>query len=219
MTRVLPLAAALVLGVWPAESQTAWEPVATPDAELQFRLIQEPKQIEQILGDDLGGEFLLVEVEARPLFNTVLEFEREQFLMRCRYDNETSKAQSPARIAGGAVLSLDRRSGSGGVFAQDQDPLIVGGGPGTTGRPRRVGGDGGAFGNAGVARGETEVRQKRTEAEPLLERLERSELPLREALDPINGYLYFQMNPKRKLKHYELSYDGKFGEFTIGFEK
>jgi hypothetical protein len=35
----------------------------------------------------------------------------------------------------------------------------------------------------------------------------------------VSGYLYFQVNPKQNRKHFTLSYDGRYGEFRVSFEK
>lgn len=55
--------------------------------------------------------------------------------------------------------------------------------------------------------------------ESLHGRLQRLELPLDAGDKDVNGYLYFQIDPKNKRKHISLSYDGRYGEFRLSFEK
>jgi hypothetical protein len=50
-------------------------------------------------------------------------------------------------------------------------------------------------------------------------RLERWELPLDAGDADVSGYLYFQVDPKQNRKHLSLSYDGRYGEFRVSFEK
>ena len=130
-------------------AQTQWATERLPDVEFRVRLIQEPEQIQAIVGDELDKEFMLVELEVKPLYGSKIHFSREDFLLRTRADNDHSNAQSPSRIAGKGVYSVEqRRTSGGGVFGQSNDPLIIGGAPGTGSRPNRVGGPPTTVGNA-----------------------------------------------------------------------
>ena len=53
----------------------------------------------------------------------------------------------------------------------------------------------------------------------LLDRLQRLELPVGETREQVRGYLYFQVTPKHKPKHFVLGYDGSAGEYKIYFKK
>ena len=212
---------ALLLSATQLYSQTGWVVTRLDDVEFRARLIQDPGQIEALLGDPLDKEFMLVEIELKPYYGTKLELERTDFTLRSRADNESSSAQSPSRIAGSAVFSLEqKRTGGGNVFAQSQDPLIIGGAPGTGSRPRRI--DGVSPGIGGTTGGKTEVSLKPTasaQPESLEQRLARMELPLEPTDQDIRGYLYFQVDPKNKLKRIVFYYDGMHGEFQHQFEK
>ncbi len=212
-------AAALAATALPA--QTQWVVTRLEDIEVKARLIQDVSQIEALLGDPLDKEFMLVEIEIKPYYGRELTLERTHFTLRSRADNESSKAQSPSRIAGSAVFSLEqKRRGGGGVFAQSQDPLIIGGAPGTSGQPRRIDGVSPRIG--GTVGGGTEVSVRQTESkqpETLEGRLARLELPFDPTEEDIRGYLYFQVDPKNKLKRIVFYYDGVHGEFQHQFEK
>ena len=93
--------------------QSAWSSARLEDVEFEARLVRDLEQIKGIVGDDLDKDFVLVEMRARPLYGTKLTFSHDDFLMRCRYDNDTSNAQSPERIAGTAVLALDQTETGG----------------------------------------------------------------------------------------------------------
>lgn len=219
--RLATWAAVLAFAGAPLLAQTPWVTTRLEDVEFRARLIQDVDRIEQLLGDSLDKEFMLVEVEIKPYYGTKLQLDRNDFTLRSRADNESSKAQSPSRIAGSAVFSLEqKKTGGGGVFAQSQDPLIIGGAPGTGGRPRRIDGvSPGIGGNVGSST-ETSVRQTESKKPETLEgRLARLELTFEPTDADIRGYLYFQVDPKNKLKHIIFYYDGVHGEFQHHFEK
>lgn len=204
------------IGLLPAAlvAQTEWQTIRLDDVEFTVRLIRDVDQIKTLLGDPLDEEFILVELKLRPFYNTLMELDRNDFLLRTRADNDSSAAQSPSRIAGSAVLALGEGSAvGGGVTAQDRGPVFGGGVPGggPLGRRQPSG-----IGNAGVALSENTVSAKEVEAnESLIERLTRLELPLEKTSRDISGYLYFQIDPKSKLKHLHFYYEGAHGELQM----
>jgi hypothetical protein len=215
--------ALLIAAVAPAAAQTQWASARLQDVEFRARLIQEPEQIHALLGNDLYKEFMLVEVEIKPLYDTKLQLNRNDFLLRSRADNEKSSAQSPSRIAGAGVFSVEqKRTGGGGVFGQSNDPLIIGGAPGTGTTPGRIDRVPNAIGSGSAGQAETVVRQTESDAPQTLQgRLESLELPFAEtgADEDLHGYLYFQVDPDNKLKHIVFYYDGVHGAFQVHFEK
>lgn len=105
------------------------------------------------------------------------------------------------------------------MMSEDQGP-VIGGYPGTGGRPRRLGGDGGAIGNAGS----TETRAvmhsgTKEKPDPLLDTLKEKVLPEKETSEPVSGLLYFLMEGKHKPKQLELLYKGAGGKLSLRFEK
>ena len=217
--------AALALGLAAAHTagtaQTQWVTSRLQDVEFRVRLIQEPEQIQALLGNDLDKEFMVVELDVKPLYGSKIHFDRNDFVLRSRADNEKSYAQSPSRIAGAGVFSMEqRRTSGGGVFGQSNDPLIIGGAPGTGTRPRRVGQAPNTVGSGTGGTSEIVVSQTESEApQTLQEALERLELPLAETDQDLHGYLYFQVDPKNKLKRIVFYYDGEYGELQVQFEK
>jgi hypothetical protein len=205
----------------PAWGQTQWAATRLPDVEFRARLVQEPQQIEAIVGNDLDKEFMLVELEIKPYYGTKLKLDRNDFVLRSRADNESSHAQSPSRIAGAGVFSLEqKRTSGGGVFGQSNDPLIIGGAPGTGTRPRRIDRAPNGIGNASGGTSEISVSQTESKAPTTLkESLEQRELPLAETDQDLHGYLYFQVDPKNKLKRIVFYYDGVHGEFQLQFDR
>jgi hypothetical protein len=216
----------LATGPWVlAQEQARWHDAKLADAEFKVRLIRDTAEMQSLFGSDLDGEFLVAEVDVRPLYNTNVVLDRSDFLMRSYSNNDTSMAQSPDRIAGSSILVLGTggptRVEGGGVFSESRDPTIIGGAPGTGSRPRSLGSpDNVAIGSGTTSTTGIRVDQEERPAGTLLERLQQMELPIGETRGaPVRGYLYFQLNPKHKPKHLALSYDGSAGEFKISFKK
>ena len=201
-----------------------WRKADLKDVAFEFRLVQEADEIERLVGDRLDDDFTLVEVRMRALYGTEVKLDREAFTLRSFRGNLRSAAQSPDRIAGPNTLTLrEGRAGRGGVFSQSREGIPVGGGPGTTGPPRRVGNQiptavgvpvGGSSSNV-----ETVQMSNSEQGQSLHERLELLELPLDAGDADVGGYLYFQIDPKQNRKHLSLTYDGRYGEFRVSFEK
>ena len=83
-----------------------WVSAELDDVEFRARLVRDVNEIQSRLGDDLDREFILVELQVRPLYNSEVILSRDDFLLRSYRNNERSQAQSPDRIAGEAVLVL-----------------------------------------------------------------------------------------------------------------
>ena len=204
---------------WPASGQ--WVTSRLDDAEISARIILDPNEIKSLLGTDFDREYLLLEMRVRPLYNSKVVLSRDDFIVRSRRTNERSTAMSPEEIAGTSVLVMGagRTSKSGGIFTEETDPVIIGGAPGTGTRPRNLGGQGQAFGSGRGKTEEIKISAEEREATSLLGRLQQLELPIGETREAVTVYLYFQVNAKHKLKHYELTYDGNVGEFQLKFKE
>jgi hypothetical protein len=203
--------------------QSEWFSAKLKDLELKVRLVRDAAEITALLGSDLDKEYTLAEVELVPLYNTKVTVSRDDFLLRYYQNNERSVAESPDQMAGGAVLVLGKgvKSGGGNVFTQSDEPVIIGGAPGTGTRPRRIDTPGGGIGGGsvgGTSTGTAEVKQDQVAATTLIERLQKLELPMGETRKTIRGYLYFQINPKYALKKLAFNYEGTAGECRVEFK-
>lgn len=208
----------LLFGALPASAK--WLSERFDDAVISVRLVRAANDLKSLLGTDLGGDYVLAEVTVRPLYNSKVTLTREDFTMRSRRNNERSSAMSPDEIAGSAVLVMGSKrvsTGSPGVYAQENDPVVIGGIPGTGTRPRTLGGRGPSLGNARRGEVELTVNTEERTTTSLLKRLQQHELPVGGTRETVRGYLYFQVPSKHKLKHYQFTYDGDAGEFSGGF--
>lgn len=216
-----PLLLLSFLPALPAADQPQWFSAKLKDMEFQARLVRDTEEISALLGSDLDGDFILVEVNLKPLYGAKIELKRDDFLMRSYRNNDTSTAQSPDRIGGESELVLGKpQSVTVGIYTQSDRGIPVGGVPGTGTRPRRIGGDETLTGGNVKQSESSEVSQRASGEEgDLLSRLQTSELPLGVVDDVIHGYLYFQLSPKEKPKNLTLNYDGQAGEFQIQFRE
>ena len=197
-----------------------WKTEKLADAEFKVRLVLDPAEITQVLGSDLDMDYILVEMEVRPLYNSKVNLRRDNFVLRSRRDNERSSADTPDRIAGESVLIVGegRARPGGGIFGQETG-TVIGGVPGTGTQPRRIPGQGGSLGNSGASETTTTtVKGDKRETTSLLDRLTELELPMGETQTPVRGYLYFAVSAKQKQKHLELGYDGNVGEWMMPFK-
>ncbi len=214
----------VLIGAAVGADAPVWRKADLKDVAFEFRLVQDLDEIEGLLGDRLDEDFTLVEVRLRALYGTKVKLDRESFMLRSFKGNERSTAQSPDRIAGSNILTLREGRAGGGIFSESTDGIPVGGVPGTTGQPRRIGSQipnvvGGPVGGS-PSSVETAPQLPKPEQEQTLHgRLERLELPLDAGDADVSGYLYFQVDPKLNRKHISLNYDGRYGQFRVAFEK
>jgi hypothetical protein len=206
--------------------QPVWRSVTLPDVEFDFRLVQNVDEIQRLAGERLDDEFTFVEVRLRALYGTEVALDRSSFTLRSFKGNERSNAQSPDRIAGnGSLMVRPGTVGGAGVYTQGREQVPLGRGPGggaprrSTGVPSGIGGPVLGGGQPRDAERSLEVPAESAEADRSLHgRLTRLELPLDAGDRDVSGYLYFQIDPKHKLKHISLSYDGRYGEFRVEFK-
>jgi hypothetical protein len=220
-TWLFPLLLLSFLPPLPAADVPEWFEVKLKDMEVKARLVRDTQEITALLGSDLDSEFILIELDVKPLYGAKIELNRDDFLMRTYRNNETSVAQSPDRIAGGSELVLGKAETlTVGIYSQTGVGIPVGGAPGTGTRPRRIGGDETLSGGGVKSSEKSEVTQRERQGEgDLLSRLQARELPIEQVDDIVHGYLYFQLSPKEKPKNLTLNYDGEGGEFQILFGK
>jgi hypothetical protein len=215
----------VLIGAAAGADAPEWRKADLKDVAFEFRLVQDVAEIERLVGERLDDEFTLVEVRLRALYGTKVKLDRDEFTLRSFRGNLKSTAQSPDRIAGANVLTLrEGRAATGGVMTQGREGIPVGGLPGSTGPPRRIGNNiptaAGIPVGGSTSTGQTTAQVSASQEDQSLHgRLERLELPLDAGDADVNGYLYFQLDPKQNQKHLSLTYDGQYGEFRIPFEK
>jgi len=199
-----------------AADTVAWVTEKAADVTISAQLILDKDAQVKAVGSELNRQYVIVELKLVPRGGFPVTISRDDFMLRSSRDAERATAESPDRIAGPAVLVLGSRSSGRGVFSESGDPVFVGGLPGASDRPRRIGGDESSIGSAGDA-GETTVAASRGKETPLLGVLRDKEIRLGEIAKPVTGYLYFPVDPKQKSKNFWLHYKGPGGAADLRF--
>ena len=135
-------------------------------------------------------------------------------------DAQKGPAFHPSQLAGQGAIVIKEQPGGGGVMAgNNPNAPIIGGIPGTRGRPRQMGNSGGGVGNSASQTVDTKVEAKNDEqVNPTLAGLKTKELKYGKTMTPVKGLLYFSLEGKHKLKDLELWYRGPAGKFVISYK-
>lgn len=176
------------------------------------------ESIKNVLGSDLGGNYVLVKVTISPRV-AKLPVHLDDFLLRTDRDGEKANPFTPSQIAGKGTLVISRGTSGGGGMMAESGPMwggYPGGYPGGMGVP--MGGGGVGMGGGGVEGASAKVNNAAKEKDnPLLKTLKDNILVEGDYEKPVSGYLYFPMDPKQKLKDLELIYTTSSGKLSVRF--
>src|SRR2546426_5478797 len=139
--------------------------------EITAQLYTSRPEIQKLLGSDLGGYYVVVQVKITPKGDKKLAVWRDDFQLRTDRDGERAKPYGPSQIAGRAALIVSQTADGGAVMGEDRGPIYGGG----LGFP----GSGGGFGNSSsqvsnTARVDSGLKEK---PNPLLATLNEKVLP------------------------------------------
>jgi hypothetical protein len=166
------------------------------------------EEVTQKIGEDPGEGIVLLEVRVVPKTDKPLLISPDDFTLLARDDGQRSKAFDPYELAGaGAMVESAKPAASTGK--KNVSGMVgfggFGGGNASPGNPR-----------------ETNVTSKmdnKSEGNPnLLKALKAKQLPTKESIEPVEGYLYFRLDGKHKLKNLEVLYKGAAGKLALEFE-
>jgi hypothetical protein len=210
--RFLPFVAAGVLaGALPAlASKKVVSPITTAsndqmDVEATITLTEE--EVTQQLGADPGKGIVLLKVRVTPKVDTPLQISPDDFILLAHDDGERSRPFEPSEIAGnGAMVVSD-------VAQAQKKTSGFGGFGGMMG-----GGSGSSPGNSKPVLLNSKMDPNAKGNEKLLEVLKAKELKTADATKPVEGYLYFPLDGKHKLKNLAVLYRGPAGKLNLEFE-
>jgi hypothetical protein len=169
-------------------------------------LILDRDEIKELIGSDLGGHYILVNVTVSPKFGGTVDVHRDDFVLKTDKDGERASPYVASQIAGKGALVVTEKSGSapsgGGQFGSPYDYPAYGGGVG--GAPTQI----------------TEAQAKMQSGtkgdSPLMKTLNEKMLPEKKSDTAVSGYLYFPME-KQKAKDLELWYNTPDGKLILRF--
>lgn len=165
-------------------------------------------EVTQKLGADAGKGIVLLQVKITPKTDKSVQISPDDFILLAHDDGERNKPYEPEQIAADGALIVKNTAAQN---AKKSSPTFSAGGI--------YGGGGGASpGNSKpVVLGGT-MDNKQQGNKTLLEVLKVKELPTKESDDPVEGYLYFSLDGKHKLKDLAVLYRGPAGKLDLEFE-
>jgi hypothetical protein len=174
----------------------------------------DPADIKQMIGDDLGGHYMVAEIKLEPKYGKDIAVDRDDFTLRTDKDGEKATPYSGSQIAGRGALIIGQESRNEGVASPGwtgvKVPVVRNGGASkkpAEGEKPKAGDDKPAPAPAPEEAGEN----------PLKKMLDSKILPEGKTREPIGGLLYFPLE-KQKMKDLELVYGGRENRIRIRFK-
>jgi len=197
------------------------EPARASDDQIDIRgtVVNTKEAVTSLLGVDPGTDLIVVDLEVRPKIDAGVTISRDDFVLISRKDGQRSPALHPSQIAGSGALMVQssEQGASGGMLGRPRP--VWGGIPGTSGRPRRMGGDNDVS-SVTQAETRTTVPEEKEEAEsPVMSALRQKELPMGKVTQPVHGLLYYVLEGKHKVKDLDLIYKAHDGQLILDFQK
>jgi len=164
-------------------------------------------EVAQKIGADPGKGIVLLQVRVTPKTDKPIQISPDDFILLAHDDGERSKPFEPSEIAGkGALVVTTKTTGE----KQKKTGMVgsfggLGGGVSSPGNPPPT---------AVNARVDTKSQGN----QPLLEALKAKQFPEKESIEPVEGYLYFPLDGKHKLKNLAVLYRGPAGKLDLEFE-
>lgn len=207
--RYLTIAATLVLT---AASLFASKKVTSPtttggndDIDVEATVYLTEQEITQKLGADPGPGIALLEVRVTPRTDKRVQISPDDFILLAHDDGERSKPFDPAEIAGDGALvvtTAQSREKHKGASIGMLGPFGMGGGGSTPNAPTV----------------NSKMDPSKEGNAKLLKLLRAKELPDKESADPVEGFLYFPLEGKHKLKNLAVLYRGPAGKLNLEFQ-
>ncbi|HTP36118.1 MAG TPA: hypothetical protein VMJ75_28280 [Candidatus Acidoferrales bacterium] len=181
------------------------------DFVIDATIYTDTEAVKEVVGDDLGGHFTVVQVKIVPRFGKEIAIDRDDFMLRTDKDGDRSKPMAPSQIAGRGSLVITGTRGPSGEGAERTRGWSIGGPIGM--------GSGGVGGGGAVDPGSVKATMEKTadEDSPLKKTLDAKVLPEKKTTEPVSGQLYFPLE-KQKLKDLELIYGSKDARISLRFK-
>jgi hypothetical protein len=172
--------------------------------------LAEPEVTEK-LGVDAGPGIVLAEVRVANKTDHAIQVSPDDFILLAHDDGERYHAFTPNEIAGrGAMVLKTAPSRTGSIGAQPNTTVVAGIYIPRKTAPTKDSKEGGD--NSG------QMDSKNTGNEKLLEALKAKQLQGGDTTDSVEGYLYFPLDGKHKLKNLAVLYRGPSGKLDLEFE-
>ena len=165
-------------------------------------------EVTQKLGEDAGPGIVLLDVRVTPKTDQPIRMTPDDFTLLAHDDGQRSQPFDPSELAGQGALVESVKTADAGKKTSGMigfGGMIGGGGGASPGNPRP-----------------TSVNSKmdtKSEGNPnLLKALKAKQFPTTESIQPVEGYLYFRLDGKHKLKNLTVLYRGPAGKLDLEFQ-
>jgi hypothetical protein len=169
------------------------------------------EEVTQKLGVDAGKGIVLLEVRVSPKGDKPLQLSPDDFILLAHDDGERSKPFEPSQLAGKGALVLKTNQSQQSIGIERSRPTVSG-----LGIPRSGGGAGNGSTTSTTNSAKMDNESKGNDA--LLTALKAKQFPQKETADPVEGYLYFPLDGKHKLKNMAVLFRGPAGRIDLEFE-
>ena len=149
----------------------------------------------------------MLAVRVIPKTDKPVQISPDDFILLAHDDGERAKPFDPDQLAGDGAL----------VVTNSTDTKVKKTGT-SVGFGGIMGGTGGSPGNPKVTTMSSKIDSKSKGNEKLLAALKAKQLPEKESIEPVEGYLYFPLDGKHKLKNLAVLYRGPAGKLDLEFE-
>jgi hypothetical protein len=172
------------------------------DLILSVTLYTAPSDVKELIGDDLGGHYIVAEVKVEPKYGKTINIDRDDFVLKTDVDGSKATPFAPSQIAGREAIIVTREGAK-----QSKSGISIGG-------------MGGGMGTGGSDPGTTKVKVQNPASVPEnpLEKVLKDKILVEQKIDkPAGGLLYYPME-KQKLKDLELRYGPPETRITLRFK-
>lgn len=201
LTLLLLLSATVLV----AKDKKVYNEVSGDTVSLSAKAYTDPDAIKQLLGTDLGGHYIVVQLTVTPKGAKPLNVQLNDFQLFSENNGDRSGPQSPAEIAASDSLVLKR--GESGIGSYGEEPGVKWSGVGMHSAGKKKDSD---------TTGPAASVKKGQKNDALKALLEQKSLPEKETAQPVSGLLYFPME-KQKVKDLALFYTVPDGKLRLSF--
>ena len=173
------------------------------DLALTVTLYSDPADVKELIGDDMGGHYIVADVKVEPKYGKEITIDRDDFVLRTDRDGEKAKPFAPSQIAGREALIVTPTGAT-----QRKSGISIGGMGGGMGS--------GSADNPGTLSVKTQ-NAATVKENPLEQVLKDKILVEQKTGKPVGGLLYFPME-KQKLKDLEVRYGPTETRISVRFK-
>jgi len=175
------------------------------DLVLTATVYIDPEDVKELLGDNLGGHYIVADVKVEPKYGKEISIDRDDFVMRTDKDGERAKPFVASQIAGREALIV---APGEGAKVSHRPGISIGG----------LGGGVGAGSGDSQSDPKVTMQNAATVKENPLEKVLADKILAEKKTDkPVTGLLYFPLE-KQKLRDLELNYGGKENRISLRFK-